>query len=312
MTKAKVFMKIQYNKWTELLNTKLVEHNQSIRVIDYSCNTLTLSNGEVLQGDKFKKFKKRVMNKQTDLWVSNIDKLINGFITEAEIKSELASIGGKSVQKKYGNIIKQNLNTGTPWNAGTKGQNIGKLGPRSQTVKHKIGLKNSGQNNGMFGVKMSDKDKKYRSVLMKQKILHGKFTPNSNNRNTHWESTLDGKSYRSSWEALYQYFNQTAEYEKLRIGYIFNSVDSVYIVDFIDHVNRLVIEVKPSELCIGEKFDAKMLALTNWATANLYSVLIVTKKWLQEQTRDIDYSRFDKKTEMKIRKLYETDKTNRN
>jgi hypothetical protein len=53
-----------------------------------------------------------------------------------------------------------------------------------------------------------------------------------------------------------------------------------------------------------------MLALTSWATANLYSVLIVTKKWLQEQTCDIDYSRFDKKTEMKIRKLYETDKTN--
>ena len=35
-------MKIQYNKWAELLNTKLVEHNQSISVIDYSRNTLTL------------------------------------------------------------------------------------------------------------------------------------------------------------------------------------------------------------------------------------------------------------------------------
>ena len=78
-------MKIQYNKWAELLNTKLVEHNQSIRVIDYSCNTITLSNGETLQGNKFEKFKKRVMNKKTDLWVNNIDKLVNGTITETEI-----------------------------------------------------------------------------------------------------------------------------------------------------------------------------------------------------------------------------------
>ena len=68
-------MKIQYNKWAELLNTKLVEHNQSIRVIDYSCNTITLSNGETLQGNKFEKFKKRVMNKKIDLYIEFMLKL---------------------------------------------------------------------------------------------------------------------------------------------------------------------------------------------------------------------------------------------
>lgn len=301
-------MKIQYNKWAELLNTKLVEHNQSIRVIDYSCNTITLSNGETLQGNKFEKFKKRVMNKKTDLWVNNIDKLVNGTITETEIKSELASIGGKSVQKKYGSIIKQNLNTGTSWNAGTKGQNIGTLVPRSQTVKDKISKKNSGTSNGMYGVKMSDDAKKIKSDLMKKKILLGEFTPNSNNRNTHWDSTFNGKKYRSSWEALYQYINQSAEYEKLRIEYTFNGVTKIYIVDFIDHTNKQLIEVKPRELCTGEKFQSKMSALSEWAKTYNYKIIIVDKQWLQNQLLEIDYTKFDVNTAQKIKALYEINK----
>jgi hypothetical protein len=74
---------------------------------------------------------------------------------------------------------------------------------------------------------------------MKQKILSGEFTPNSNNRNTHWESTFNNNTYRSSWEALYQYFNQDAEYEKLRIEYNINNTAKIYIVDFVDHVNKI-------------------------------------------------------------------------
>ena len=248
------------------------------------------------------------MNKKTNLWVSNIDKLINGTITESEIKSELASIGGKSVQKKYGSIIKRNLNTGTSWNAGTKGQNIGTLGPRPQTVKDKISKKNSGPFNGMYGTTMSDLDKKKRSDTMKNKILLGEFTPNSNNRNTHWNSTFNGKKYRSSWEALYQCINQSAEYEKLRIEYIFNGVTKIYIVDFIDHTNKQLIEVKPRELCTGEKFQSKMLALSKWGKTHNYNIIIVDKQWLQSQLVEIDYTKFDDNTAQKIKALYEINK----
>lgn len=87
----------------------------------------------------------------------------------------------------------------------------------------------------MFGVKLSDADRLKKSVIMKQLILNGKFTPNSNNRNTHWKSTYKGQAFRSSWEALYACLNETAEYETLRISYTLDDREFVYIVDFIDH-----------------------------------------------------------------------------
>jgi very-short-patch-repair endonuclease len=299
-------MKKTTQQMIDKLNSKLSDYNQIVRVMVYSTNSIELSTGHILTGNSKSKFCKRILSEKTTLWVENIDELISGGMDEKIIKSKLASIGGKSVQKIYGNAIKQNLNTGTSWNAGTKGQNIGTGTTRSQAVKDKISKKNSGSNNGMYGVKMSPSDKEFRSLLMREKILEGTFTPNSNNRNTHWNATLDGTKYRSSWEALYQFINEFAEYEKLRIQYELNSKNHVYIVDFVDNHNKLVIEVKPKELCSGEKFTAKIYSLREWAKNNGYDVLLVDKEWLRDQIIDIDYTRFDDKTAIKIKALYET------
>jgi uncharacterized FlaG/YvyC family protein len=298
-------MKKTSQQMIDKLNTRLLEEDQTTRIIQYSVSKITLSNGNILTEKDKLKFCKRLLNPKTNLWAKNIDNLLIGIITEKEIRSKLSSIGGKSVQRKYGNILKQNLNTGTPWNAGTKGQNIGTLGPRTQLVKDKISLKNSGRGNGMYGIKMSKADKQIRSDIMKQKILSGEFTPNSNNRNTHWEALYNGKKYRSSWEALYQHINQDAEYESLRIQYKLNDDEKIYIVDFVDHASRIVIEVKPRELCVGEKFYAKMTALTDWTELNNYTLLIADKEWLQSQKIDIDYKKFDNNTAKKIKELYE-------
>lgn len=303
-------MKTSYKKWIEILNGRLELFNQSIRVISFIKQELTLSNNMTLTGTEFTRFKKRVMNDKTDIWVNNMDNLLNGVVTEKQIKSKLASIGGYAVHEKYGKSIALNLNTGIPWNKNTKGMYPYKFGPRTQDVKDKISKKNSGRNNGMFGVTMSDEAKEHRSSIMKQLILSGKFTPNSNNRNTHWDATYDGKKYRSSWEALYQYINPVAEYETLRIEYIWNTWSKIYIVDFIDNINKQVIEVKPRELCIGDKFFAKLAALTNWADEHQYSVLIVDKEWLLNQNICIDYTKFDEMTANKIKALYEINTKN--
>ena len=168
----------------------------------------------------------------------------------------------------------------------------------------KISKKNSGKNNGMYGRKMSAERKKYFSDKIKSKILSGEFTPKSNNRNTYWTATFDGKKYRSSWEALYQSLNPSAEHETLRIEYIFNNNKHIYIVDFIDHTAKLVTEVKPRELCNNSKFLAKMAALSEWAKINKYDVLIADHAWFK-QHKILDYSKFDEETTRKIRKLYE-------
>ena len=293
-------------------NTKLSDHNQLTRIIGYTGKSITLSTGMTLFNNDKVRFCKRLLNSKTNLWADNIDKLSSGEINEKEIKSVLSTIGGQAVQKKHGDAIKQNLNTGTSWNAGTKGQNVGTKGPLPQSVKAQISKKNSGTGNGMYGYRYSDKEKETKSILIKQKILSGEFTPNSNNRNTHWDAVFDNKKYRSSWEALYQFINPSAEYEALRIEYKLNNKVHIYIIDFVDHANKLVIEVKPRELCVGEKFKAKIEALTQWADKSKYTLLLADKEWFLEQYITIDYHRFDINTAKKIKALHETNQKNRN
>lgn len=304
-------MKITNQQMIIRINNVLEYHNQTTRVVSYTGNCIVLSTGLTLTDNSKHRFYKRIMNTRTDLWVSHIDNLLSGVVTDEEIKSKLASIGGKSVQAKYGSKIKENLNTGRPWNAGTKGQNIGNGKPCTPDMREKISERNSGEGNGMYGYRYTPLEKSIKSQTMRNLILEGKFTPNSNNKNTHWESMYNGKKYRSSWEALYQYFNPQAEYEKFRIEYTLSGVQKVYIVDFIDHSSRHVIEIKPSKLCVGEGFRSKMNALNEWARQNNYSVLLVTEDWLIKNQTPIEYSKFDLQTEKKIRAFYETAKKSR-
>lgn len=293
-------MKITYKKWINILNEKLRSHDQSILVIDYNKETITLSNGRTLQDKEFIYFKKRILNKKTNEWVKNSDRLLNGEITESEIKSILASLGGVACQKKHGVKLRKNLNTGDPWNKGLTGL---PGTPHTVETKLKIGSKNKGENNGMYGKKMTADEKAQQSLLMKKLILEGKFTPNSNNRNTHWNAYFCGKKYRSSWEALYQYFDINAKYEELRIEYEFENKKLVYIVDFINHIDKVCIEVKPKELCVGKKFNAKIKALEAWTKDHNYSLLLVHKEWFKHQNSTIDLTLFDFNTQNKIKAL---------
>jgi hypothetical protein len=279
--------------------------------MDFGKLKLKLSTGDTLTQPEFSKFKRRVMNAKTDLWVKNMDSLVAGRVTEKEIKSMLAAAGGKAVHRLYPNLSEQNLNSGIPWNKGIVGKQISwAKGLTKETDSRIEKFAKFGEKNGMYGVKMSDRDKQIRSDIMKTKILSGEFTPNSNNRNTHWDSEYDGKKYRSSWEALYQYMYPKAAYEDLRIEYTVNGYHKVYIVDFVDYTNKLVAEVKPAELCKGEIFEAKMLALSAWSDQNDFNIIIATKEWLLNQGPPSDLSKFDEKTAIKIRKLYEISKKN--
>lgn len=304
-------MKITYEKWKTLLNERLEYFNQTTRVIEYNKQEIRLNDGTKLTGTEYKKFKKRLMNTKTTLWIENIDAILSGKITVKQIKSKLCSIGGKSCQKLHKETIKKNLNSGIPWNKGKRGRQIGwARGLTKDTDARVKKLAKFGKKNGMFGKKHNEETKKLLSEKMKKKILEGTFTPNSNNRNTHWEAMLDNMRYRSSWEAWYNYLNPGAEYETLRISYEYNGSNKVYIVDFVDHEQKLVIEVKPKELTNNPLFAAKWNALCQWAKNNGYLPLLVDQMWLVSNTTSIDYFRFDKGTGDKIRNIYEVNKKN--
>jgi hypothetical protein len=291
------------------INEQLEKYQQKLRIIEYTAQFISLSNGCIISGAERKKFSAR-FRATTSIWIEKFDAIMNGEISETEIKHLLAVQRGKKCQALHGEKIKLNLNTGIPWMKGKFGLFVGHK--HTEETKKKISQKNSGKRNGMFGRVHSDEHKKQLSVKMKSLILTGQFTPNSNNRNTYWDATFDGKQYRSSWEAMYQYYNQNAEYETLRIPYLWNGDNHVYIVDFVDHISKLAIEVKPKELFKGDKWAAKYDALVEWAIAQNYTVLLVDQHWLSSQSSSPDLDRFDNKTAHKIGKLYETGKSNRN
>ena len=293
-------------------NKILKEYNQHLQAEKITGKEIILSNGLVLTSERdIRLCKKRVMLGH-NIWKQTFDRLYSlipeeRLIAEKECRKITSTQGGINCQQTHGHKIKSNLNTGNPWNKGLKG-NYPYSYSCSTKTKEKISTANTGINNGMYGKEMSVEQKEYRSKLMKQKILSGEFTPNSNNRNTHWDAFFNGKKYRSSWEALYQYFDPTAEYETLRIPYQFNNKDLVYIIDFVNHSRKTLIEVKPKELTKDKKTQAKINAAKNWCRDTGYTFILADRNYLLSFCEPNNFEKFDDKTQMKIRKLYETRK----
>lgn len=306
-------MRITNEDMMRKVNEILLSYNQTILVKKWTGKEVEFINGSVIENNDRTKFISRIFNKKTDLWKKHHDEILLNPNTVNVIKSILSKIGGEKCQNIHNEKIKLNLNTGIPWNKGTTGilsaWNKGLTKKDDQRLL-KISETRQGERNPCYGKRYSEEEKKLKSEQMKEKILNGKFTPKSNNRNTHWESSFLGKKYRSSWEAWYQYLSPTSEFESLRIQYSINNITKIYIVDFIDRINKIVAEVKPIEMTKNEVFKAKWNALIDWANIHGYETKLITATWLKENTIKIDYSLFDVKTSDKIKKIYEINKEN--
>lgn len=298
--------------YIDRFNNKLLNISH-IKIVELSTCYARLSNGrELVTESEVRRLKRRIGNNQIHYlqYFDNIYGLDLSIATifEKKAKAECSSIGGKSAQQKHGDRIRLNLNNGVPWNkelAGNYPYSSWAKGLTKETDERikKLSEDRKGSGNPMYGIKPTGSQKMKQSEKMKQLILDGKFTPNSNNRNTHWDSTYKGKKYRSSWEALCQYVYPEAKYEELRITY--NNLDKikVYIVDFVDHVNRQVIEVKPKELQQGDIFKSKMESLYTWANEHEYKVIIFDREYIKDLSLSIDYSDFCENTVRKIKGL---------
>ena len=172
-----------------LFNSILQEYNQTVYAVSMTGKQIVLSNGVILTDlVSVKRCKKRVMSGHP-IWKENFDKLYSpnaevSRVAEIAARSCTSTAGGIGCQKKHSDKIRKNLNTGTPWNKGLKGK-YPYSHKHTEASKDKISKANSGKNIGMYGKRMSAEERLLKSKLMKERILSGKFTPNSNNRNTH-------------------------------------------------------------------------------------------------------------------------------
>lgn len=308
------------------VNIKLENHGQVTRIVNWTGKEITLSNGRILSGRERNRFLDRIVRaKKTSLWIYNLDNLENGQISEKQIKSKLAAEGGKKVQNMHGEKLHKNLNNGNPWTKGKKLNGYitksGKeyhvwnkgLNKDNNEILRNLSESRMGENNPVYGKSISESARELKSSIMKKKILEGSFTPKTSNRLTHWNSYYDGSLYRSSWEALYQYHNPDDEYEKLRIYYNSEESFKIYIVDFVNHSNKTVTEIKPRNLTKTEKFKLQWNALCEWANQYGYKTQLVDQEWFYNFPLPTDFSKFDENTVRKIKYLYDKiNKKNRN
>jgi hypothetical protein len=290
-------------------NQILKKYNQKTFVLTVSVQKIELSNGvQLIDIEKIRNCKRRIIGKN-NIWAKHFDELYHSDdnirnVAEKYCRAQSSKLGGINCQKLHHDKIKNNLNRGGPWNKGMKG-NYPYSHICSEETKKKISDKNSGVNNGMFGRTMTENQKSLKSHIMKEKILKGEFTPNSNNRNTHWDSFYKNKKFRSSWEAIYQYHDPDSLYENLRIEYCYKEKTYIYIVDFINYKTKTVIEVKPIEMCQDEKTKNKLENLKKWCEKFNYNFILADKEYLLSLGKPKELTQFDLETKRKIEKLYE-------
>ena len=231
--------------------------------------------------------------------------LSNGIdnITENKLMLFNCSKAGKKAQKESGDKIRKNLNIGVPWNKDTKGlQTAWCKGLTKETNKSlkRLSENRIGSGNPMYGHKHSEEYKKEKSILMKEKILNGEFTPCVHNSRTHWESIYEGKKYRSTWELVFHYINPNVKYESTRISYFSKQQNKkrIYITDFTNEDEKIVYEIKPEKQISGneEKFEAANL----WCKENNYEFKIITESYFKQYLDIILESDIDDKIKKKF------------
>lgn len=306
-------------KLIEVLNNVLKSYEQKIRIIKYCTSEVILSNGLILKNKHdIKRLYRRLHLKEErytlnfDIMYSSIEKLK---AMENEIRRNIASMGGKKAQELYGNKYLCHHLPAIPWNKGKKGVcvawNKGLTKDTCESLK-KLSIDRVGSGNPMYGKHHTEECKQRASDHIKKLIKEGKFTPNIHNSNTHWQSTVDNKKYRSSWEAAYHILNPQCKYESIRIEYIFDNKRRIYIVDFEDIINKKLIEIKPLSHKDSRKMLSKILYTELWCKKHNYSFEIIDESYFINRIDDIDFSKMDKNSEKCLRGLYEAYKKKKN
>ena len=141
---------------------------------------------------------------------------------------------------------------------------------------------------------------KKQSIIMKNKIADGSWTPCITNTWTHWNAvvTVNRKQFkfRSSWEACFWFSNQYLEYETIRVP-----LKSSYVIcDFVDREKKIVYEIKPKSRYRKEKH--KMNAIIDWCLSNGYKFIWVNDFNILQY---IDQSKFRGENKKQLEKLLE-------
>lgn len=292
--------KTKNEQFLNKINLLLQQKSCKLFVVFYDAKTLIFNTGRKLEEKEISSFKRILKNPYYDAHLIDIyqkEKSNGDIIRENLLKKQLSN-SGKLCQKIHGDKIKKNLNSGIGYRKGFSRKGT----PCTEENKKFLSESRKGENNPMWGRKYSEEYKENQSNLMKRLILEGKFTPNTNNRLTHFGVEYNGIKFRSSWEVVFYHFNKSFLYENLRIPYFDTKTNKqrIYIVDFVCHETKMVVEIKPKEL-FKETEICKITALHKWCEERGYKMKIYTHSHIRKLKNQIsDYTEFDAQTKTKI------------
>lgn len=271
------------------INKMLEEYKQNIRIVELSRTTCVLNNDLVLD-NKQRNILFKIYNNAFYIYKENADYILEDI---------------DNIYKKYQEIYekcKKLYSKGhIPWN---KGIHYHRKFPFTDLERLHHSECKRGSKNPMYGKYHDEEYKRIWSERMKNKILNGEFTPNTNNRLTHYDIKYNEITFRSSWEVLFYHNNPEYEYEKLRIPYYYENKKHIYIVDFVNHSTKTAVEIKPKDILKrNDKDKAKIDALTEWCKENNYTLKLIFDEDIKEMVNKTDISVFDEKTQQKLLKL---------
>lgn len=270
-----------YDSIKDELNYNASIHNQMIMVIEYNKFYIKFSNDKIFTDKILKKFRAIFVKGDCKKYYTMFDCIITSsdpYQTMVDCVKEVKRQNTKYILNRE--PWNKGLKGSIPWNKGKKNCQIAwNKGLTKHTSPSVMAISQSklGDKNPMFGHRWSDEYKNEQSERVKESILNGDFTPNPNNRLSRWKNKWNGTKYRSSWEMRYHKLHPHLEYEKIRIPYEYNGKHHIYITDFVDEAERIIYEIKPSNLVDDDKVKAKILYANNWCSDNGYVYKIITE-----------------------------------
>lgn len=284
----------------EKYNTLFENNELRLRVLEWNVQILLNNKVSLKTKTEKRKFRTRA---SSQLLLSSFDTIYNTTDNDQrdEIVKSIQKQNASMQNKQYWNNLDENtkeqkrehmrkirhlVNYDTkpyvrPWNKGKTKETDIRL--------KEISKQRSGQGNPMFGTIMSKEEKQRKSILIKERIKTGEWTPHIHNSRTHWECSYEGKQYRSSWEAIYASLNPNDEYELIRISYSYENKERIYIVDFVNRQTCTLTEIKPQEHITSAQTKVKFKAAEEWCRKNNYIFRVLTQDYFIENYDKIPF-----------------------
>lgn len=163
-----------------------------------------------------------------------------------------------------------------------------------------------GKNNPYF--KQTEETKKQTkqklSIILKNKIKNGEFTPQITNSWCHSRIEIHGIPFRSCWEAAFYILNPNLKYEKIRIPYIDeNGNEKIYITDFVDNFAKKIYEIKPKSVKNNIKNILKEKSAIKWCNDNGYEYICISDEYFFKNACKINFNLFEPKLKKSMKQF---------